>query len=59
MSNRSLDDFTPPEPVEDNVSGSFRCMTCNEKVRTALKKDGLLIWECTEGHKSSIKDFYV
>ena len=59
MSNRSLDDFDEVEKPEPNVGGSFRCQECNERVSGAFKKDGLLVWYCSEGHESKIKDFYV
>lgn len=40
-----------------SVDGAFACQLCNEVVDEAilLPDDGIIIWECSEGHKSKMK----
>lgn len=54
---------TKPESKEPvvkvEVGGSFMCQTCNETVDDAfyLPESSLLAWECSQKHRSFIKDF--
>jgi len=54
---------TKPESKEPvvkvGIEGSFMCQTCNETVDDAfyLPESSLLAWECSQKHRSFIKDF--
>lgn len=49
------------DKFETNVEGCFDCQVCDELVQTAYhdRTTGLLVWKCSEGHTSHIKDFNV
>ena len=45
--------------VKVAIEGSFMCQTCDETVDDAfyLPESSLLAWECSQKHRSFIKDF--
>lgn len=57
--------LTPPQkPVDETpvgvlVDGTFACMTCDELCEEAqyFPVEKVLIWFCTEEHKSAIENF--
>lgn len=47
--------------VQPNVEGDFECQDCGEDVTEAYadRKTGVLIWTCSQGHTSRIKDLFI
>lgn len=45
-----------PEP---DISGSFSCMSCGERVGKAAydPQNSLLVWWCSKDHESLLEDF--
>lgn len=42
----------------EDIAGTFDCQTCDEKVRGAvINPAGHLIWKCSQGHRSMIRNF--
>jgi len=49
------------EKFETNVEGCFDCQECDETQDRAYNdvQTHMLVWKCTNGHISKIKEFYL
>ena len=62
MATDKFDEFikrNDPKELKSNVDGSFDCQVCDEYVDRAYydREHSFLIWKCSEGHLSKLKEF--
>ena len=49
------------ETYQPNTEGGFDCQTCDEYVAEAFydRPAAMMVWKCSDGHVSFLKEFYL